>query len=440
MNAAAFYRHRWTLIRLPLAVAALVLGAVVWLWLYPMPPTQLRISTGLADGAYQVHAERYRVALARRGVQLEIQASAGSEQNLQRLQSVSRQADLGLVQGGYGWSSYADGAGMRSTVQTLASVDIEALWLFVREGQTITALSQLAAQRVAAGPEGSGHRAMLRRLLAQQGVAPQDLRWLPLSGLAARDALVRGAVDAVFMVASPGAPGISALLSSPGVRLVALQRTAAIAERNNYLESRLLPQDGLGLRQPPRDTPMLSTATHLLVRQDLDPALKRLATAVAQEVHDQAGVFHRQGEFPSLRNSDFPTAPEARDVLGNGLDGLEGWLPFWWAQVLQRLLIIGLPLAVFTALLWKLVPAWLRWHLESRVSRWYGELKFIENDLATPSLDVGGLALSRINRRLRKIEHALGTVQLPPELAERWYVLRHHVEFVRERVGDLRGR
>lgn len=439
MNSADLYRHRWMLIRLPLALLALVAAAAILRWQFPMPATQLTISAGLPDGAYQQHARRYVEAFARHGVTLKVLGSAGSLENLQRLQANPPQADLALVQGGFGWSSPSSEPDTHRSVQTLASVDIEALWLFSRL-DSLTSLTQLHGMRVAAGPEGSGHRSLLQRLLQQQGVALSSIAWSPLSGIAARDALQREDVDAVFMVAAPSAPGIGALLTTPGVFLASLQRTVAIAGRNNYLESRLLPQDGMGPHIPAIDTPMLTTPTHLLSRQDLDPALKRMASAVAMEVHAGAGPFHRAGEFPVLRASDFPSAPEARDVLSRGLTAVEARLPFWWAQLIYRGLLICVPLILLTLVLFRIVPAWVRWRLECRVTRWYGELKFIENDLETNAVDVGGMALSHINSRLRDMEAAISDLQLPPELAHRWFTLQQHVAFVRGRIRSYRGR
>jgi hypothetical protein len=439
MNTAALYKHRWTLVRMPLALFAIALTSAVW-WLgFPMPPTRLSISTGLADGAYQLHALRYTEALARRGIQLDIQLSAGSPQNLERLQASPATADLALVQGGFGWSS-AVGPGIpKAPVQTLANVDIEALWLFSKD-VPLTTLAELDGLRVAAGPEGSGHRNQLRRLLAQERVPPEDIRWSDLSGLPARDALLRHEVDAVFMVSAPRSPGVEGLLAAPGLRLAMLQGTGAIAERNKYLESRLLPQDGMGANLPSVDTSMLTTSTHLLAREGLHPALKRAVTAVALEVHGEGGPFHRAGEYPTLRASDFPSAPESRRVMLRGLNLFEKHLPFWWAQVAERLLLIGLPVLLLTALLLLLVPAWLRWRLEGHVTRWYGELRFIEDDLASQSLDVGGMELSHIHNRLRRMEAAIAAMQLPEELAQHWFTLRQHVEFVRSRILEYRGR
>ncbi|MCU0763372.1 MAG: hypothetical protein MUF76_10435 [Hydrogenophaga sp.] len=439
MNSAALYQHRWLLIRLPLALALMALAVVIWMWLFPMPPTRLTISSGLPDGAYRVYAERYAQAFARRGIELVIEDSQGSSENLRRLQASPPKTDLALVQGGFGWSSPTSEDDRQNSVQSLASVDIEALWLFSRN-PPIQSLLQLAGLRVAAGPPQSGHRVLLERLLLQQRIALTELVWSDLSGVAASEALSRGEVDAVFMVASVSSPGIMNLLRNPDATLAVLQRTAALAERNNYLENRLLPQEALGPDLPRSDIPLLTTPAHLLVRQDLPPALKRVATAVAVEIHSQAGPFHRAGEFPSLRSSDFPSAPEARDVLLRGLGGLENFLPFWWAQVLQRLLIICLPLGLLAALLFLLIPAWVRWRLESRVTRWYGELKFIENDLVNNAVDVGGLQMSRINARLREMEQAIASIRLPQELAQRWYTLQQHVAFVRSRIRGYRGR
>lgn len=439
MADALLYRHRWLLIRLPIVLAALLMASVAWWWLYPMPPSRLTISTGQLDGAYHAHAQRYAQAFARHGIELVILPSEGSGTNLQRLQAEPPQADLALVQGGFGWSSASRDEQRAATVQTLGSVGIEVLWLFSREAR-LSSLLELSGLRVAAGPEGSGHRTMLLRLLKQVQLGPPQVSLSSLSGVPARDALLRGDIDAVFMVAEPSAPGVAALLSAPGVHLAALRRTNALAERNNFLASRLLLQDALGTGSPARDTPVLTTPTHLLARQDLDPALKRLAAAVASEVHRGPGPFHRAGELPSLRFSDFPTAPEARQALNRGLSGLENALPFWWAQVAQRLLVIGVPMLVLAVLLARLVPACLRWRLENRVTRCYGELKFIEHDLVQNAVNVGGLELSRINSRLNQIEDMLVDQGLPPELAKRCYTLRQHVGFVRNHIAEFRGR
>jgi TRAP-type uncharacterized transport system substrate-binding protein len=427
------------LIRLPLMLAGMALAAMLWLWLYPMPPARLIISSGLPDGAYQLYAARYAEAFARHGVDVEVIGSVGSSQNLARLRASPAQADLAFAQGGFGWSSIAEAAAGEGKIQTLAGVDIEALWLFTRQPD-LQSLDDLRGLRVGVGPEGSGHRMLFLRLLKQQLIDPAELRLSPLTGLAAREALQQGDLDAVFMVASPNAPAVAALIATPSVVLAALQRTAGMADRNNFLDNRLLPQDSLGSSLPPRDVSILTTHTHLLTRSDLDPAMKRLATSVAIEVHQGRGLFHRSSEYPLLRSSDFPAAQESRQVLRQGLGPLESVLPFFWMQALQRMLVIGLPIALLVLFLGWLLPLLLRWRLESRITRWYGELKYIELDLARDAINLGGIELNRVVSRIRSIEQRVDNMKLPPELAQRWYVLRQHIGFVKVQIKEYRGR
>ncbi len=194
----------------------------------------------------------------------------------------------------------------------------------------------------------------------------------------------------------------------------------------------------MGNGLPPRDTTLLTATASLVAREDLHPALKRMALAVSAEVHTGGGLFYKAGDFPSLRRIDFPSAPEARSMLADGLPFLERTFPFWWAQVAERLLLIVLPIALLTSWLLRFLPALLRWTLESRLARWYGELKFIENDLS--QAQVRGMDLARFLGRLNTIDSDLLNFRCPRELMPRCFVLRQHVEFVRQRLYKVRGR
>lgn len=434
---AKLYQRKWLLIRLPLVLAAVAVAAWLWVCVWPMPPTRLSISTAQSDGAYYLHAQRYAEKFAQRGVTLEILNSAGSEENLRRLRQPDAPADLALIQGGFGYLGASFEGIDRSRVQTLANVDVEPVWLFSRN-RDIESLNQLQGLRLAIGPEGSGHRRVALRLLEQARIGSNQLTLSPLTGNAAVQAMRQGAIDAVLMVIAPESAALQNMLSVPGIQIANLKKSAAITERNPYLESRLLAMGTLDTRLPPRDSTVLTTSTSLVARDGLHPALQRLAIAVAMEVHAAGGLFHRAGDFPSLRRVDFPTSPQTRDTLAHGLPWLERVLPFWWAQVAGRILLICLPLVLLAACLMRLIPAYLRWMLESRVNRWYGELKFIENDLSQPELT--GLDLGKFLQRLNSIDQALLAFATPKDLIARCYMLHQHIEFVRQRLYRMRGR
>jgi hypothetical protein len=230
------------------------------------------------------------------------------------------------------------------------------------------------------------------------------------------------------------------MLQTPGIRLVQIRRSAALTERLPFLQPRLLPQGALDSagRLPAQDSALLVTTASLLARADLHPALQRLATQVAKEVHSGAGLVHHAGEFPSLKRIEFPASEQARRTLLHGLPWLERTLPFWWAQVVLRILVIVLPIALAAYILSSLVPAYVRWLVESRVIRWYGELKYIEDDLSRDTLT--GLDVSRHAERLDSIEERMANFVTPAYLMPRWFTLRQHVDFVRASLARHRGR
>jgi TRAP transporter TAXI family solute receptor len=434
---AKLYQRKWLWIRLPMVFAAAAVATGLWLFAYPMPPTRLSITTAGTDGAYYLHAQRYAERFAAHGITLDIQPSAGSQENLERLRQAANPSDLAFMQGGFGYLGSSLERRDRSRVETLVNVDVEPVWVFTR-GREIDSLNQLQGLRVAIGPEGSGTRKVALKLLEQARIDARDLTLSPLTSSPAVQALRQNAVDVVFIVAAPESFVVQNMLILPGIHLANIRKSAAITERNPYLESRLLAQGTLDARIPPRDITLLTTTASLVAREGLHPALKRLAIAVAMDVHAGGGLFHRAGDFPSLRRIDFPTAPQARETLTHGLPWLERLLPFWWAQVVERVLLIVLPLILLALWLMRLIPAYLRWILESRVNRWYGELKFIENDLGQESLS--GLDLTRFLLRLNGIDKAMMAFATPRDLMARCYTLHQHIEFVRQRLYRMRGR
>ena len=434
---ARLYQRKWLLIRLPIVVFARSVAAWLWLFVYPMPPSTVSITTAGVDGGYYRHAKRYAEIFASHGITLEVVASAGSQQNLERLQLADKPSDLALIQGGFGYLGTALERRDRSRIETLCNVDVEAVWIFTRN-RDIESLVQLQGLRVAVGPEASGTRRVALKVLEQARMDAKELTLSKLTGNASAQALRQGQLDVVFMVAPAESYVVQNMLSMPGIQLANLHKSAAVTERNPYLESRLLAQGTLDTRIPPKDITLLTTSTSLVAREALHPALKRLAIAVANEVHAGGGLFHRAGDFPSLRRIDFPTASESRSTLVSGLPPLERVLPFWWAQVAERVLFIIVPVALLAVWLMELIPAYVRWTLESRVNRWYGELKFIENDLSQESLS--GLDLTRFLLRLNRIDTAMAAFSMPRDLMARSYLLHKHTEFVRQRLFRMRGR
>lgn len=438
MAAARLYQRKWLLIKLPIALAALGVMSVLWTQLMPMPPGRVTLSSGLPEGVYHAYALRYRQFFEDNGIELALAPSEGTIQNLERLAGrESPVAQLGFVQGGAGRGFNAPG----TRLLTIARVDNEPLWIFSRVAG-LESPQQMQGLRVSLGPAGSGTRKLALALLEQVRMTPKDLVDSQLSGPAAVQAMAQGALDVVVMVSAPDSPVVKSLMELPGVQLVQLRRASAVVERMPYLEPRLLPQGAMGssgkLQVPPRDTAVLVASASLLARADLHPALQRLAARAALEVHAGNGLFRRSGEFPTLKRVEFPASTQARQTLAHGLPWLESVLPFWWSQLVLRLLVICLPVTLVALWFARVLPAYLRWLVESRIASWYGELKYIEHDLSQAGAT--GLDRARYREQLDDMERRMRAVVTPAYLMPRWFLLRHHVDFVRASLQDQRGR
>ena len=436
MPAAHLYQRKWLLIRLPIALVALVLMAWIWVRWMPLPPSTLTISSGMPHGVYNAYALRYQQYFDENGITLVVAPSEGTVHNLQRLAGLAQpQADLAFVQGGSRRGAEANG----TRLLAIARVDIETLWIFTRV-PGLDSLQQLKGLRVSLGPAGSGTRTLGLALLDQVRMTTKDIVDSDLSGPASVRAMAQGTLDVVMMVSSPDSAVVAEMIELPGVQLAQIRRSSALIERLPYLEARLLPQGALGARanQPTRDTTVLATSASLLARADVHPALQRLAARAAQDIHRSGGLFRQAGEFPTIKRVEYSASEEARRTLAHGLPWFEAYLPFWTGQVLLRVLVICLPIALVAMWLARALPAYLRWLVESRIARWYGELKYIEFEMARPR--VTALDRTKYLERLAHIEMSMKTVVTPPYLMPRWFLLRDHVEFVRGRLNRQRGR
>jgi uncharacterized protein len=439
VNWGHMYRIRAWVVFLPAALVSLAL--FVWLgWkVFPPAPTTITITSGAREGMYFRHAQRYAQAFEAYGVQANVIESEGSVQNIERLRDTQDPAQLGFVQGGFGQIDRGLPTEGRTNIQTIANVDVEPVWIFSR-AKGIDALQQLQGMRVSIGQAGSGSRIIALKLLEQVRLEPKDLVVSETTGLGSVKAMTEGRIDAAIFVASPSAPIVSAMLAAPGVHLITLKRSAALIERIPYLEPRLVAQGMLSSngQQPEQDAVMLTTVASVVVSENLHPALKRLSATVASQVHREAGVFHKAGDFPNLRRVDFPSASDARTTLQHGLPWIEAHLSLNQAQWVWRLFLIGLPLALACWAWCYFVPAFMRWTIESHVNRWYGELKFIENDLETTKLS--GLDFAKHNVQLKAIDSAVNNFEAPAEFMKRMFMLQQHTDFVRQKLLAMRGR
>jgi TRAP-type uncharacterized transport system substrate-binding protein len=412
-----------------LPALALLVGGF-WLaaqFIKPAPPDHLYISSGAAGGSYQLYVERYRQVLAKNGIELREQPSAGSIENLKRLLDEQDNTEIALVQSGT-----ADGINT-DKLFSLGYLYHEPLWVFYRGRHELDRLTQLKGRRIAIGPEGSGTRKLALQLLEDNGVDAGNAALLPLGGLAAAEALRTHKVDVVFLVGTERSAAVWSLLYAAGVRLMSLSHAEAYARRHPHLVRLTLPQGAIDLVRniPSRDVALVSPMATLVAHDSAHPALAWLLLEAAQEVHREAGIFQRPGEFPRAGEADFPLLPQAERFYKSGKPFLQRYLPFWLANLIDRTVVMLVPFFALLIPILKFAPSLYSWRVRSRIYRRYGELKFLEAQVETnPELHGRAEWLEKLDRIDEDVQH----IPTPLAFADMLYTLRSHVELVRATI------
>ena len=419
-------------IGLPVALLALTGFVIAWNYVEPAPPKRLTISAGAPGGAYYEYAQQYRRILAESDIELTVLESAGSIENLLRLQD--GEADLGLVQGGLAETSGA------KNVKSLASLYFEPLWVFERSGLELDYLSDLDGRRIAIGPEGSGAQALARQILAASGVDDKNTELLPLDVQEAARRLLAGDIDAALFVAAPESDLLTELLRDERISLMSMRRHLSYRARYRFLSSVTLGEGmlDLGNNIPSEDKQLLAPAAVLVAREDLHPALTPVLLDTVTQVHKNGDFFAEPGKFPSARFVEFPITQQAERYLADGPSFLHRYLPFQWASRLDRMKILLLPLLTLLIPLVRIAPPIYQWRIRSKIYRWYEVLREIDLIL---EIDPQAAKQDQLER-LQALEREVNEITVPLSYMDEFYSLRMHIQLVRqklERPGDSRA-
>ncbi len=429
------HTHRYEVIRRAV-IAVAVIAALLWTafqLLQPAPQRRIVMASGSEGGVYHQHALRYIEILKRDGVKVEERMTAGAVENLNLLLDPASHVDVALMQGGVAAFPAAD------DIVMLASLYFEPLWVFYRDAAVLSQINQLEGKRIAVGVKGSGTQALVDRVLlanglvAADGTARGNTVLVTLGGAEAMRALRAQEIDAVMLVGGAQTPAIQELMRDPAIQLMSLERADAYPRRFTYLSKLTLPTGtiDLGRNIPDRDIQMIATKAMLVARDGLHPALINLLTDAAREIHSEQGYFEAAGQFPSTDRVDLRVSTYSDQHRRFGSNVLYRYLPFWVATVVERAIIVLLPLVVVLVPLFNYLPRFLEWRVRSRIYRWYGELSLLEKDVHTRT---GELPIDQWLSDLDRIERAVEQIHTPDKFASEAYTLREHVALVRRAV------
>ena len=414
----------------PTVLIIAVLCAAAYLIVDPAPPRQVVLATGQENSAYEEFGKEYTAALAKHDIKVTTQRSLGSQENLERLNA--GKVDIAFVQSG----STEEEAARRAGLVSLGSLFTEPVWIFMREPVAVTKLADLKGKRINLGPEGTGVPKLLRKVLELNGVEPADLTIGALENTPATVELLEGRIDALVFSSGPEAPLVQMLLQTPGIKLFDFSQAEAYSRRLPFVTHVVLPRGivDVGRDIPAQDYHLIAPTATLVARDDLHPALVDLFVQAASQIHGDTGWFQTQGQFPSARFTEIPVAREAEKFYKNGPPLLQRYMSFWMANLLDRMWVVVVALAALWIPLSKVVPPLYVWRIKSRVYRWYGQLRTVEQELDAAQGEERGPVSVALLKRLDEIEAMVNQISIPLAFADALYGLRSHINFVRQRV------
>ena len=414
------------------ALTVLLLALAFW-WLDPEPPKHVTLATGPAQSAYSEFGKRYAKDMAAYGIEVKLLPSEGSSQNLDWL--AAGKADLGFVQGG----SRAPAATDQEGLVSLGSLFVEPIWLFYRvdsaqklnQDAALNSLTQLKGLRVNVGTEGSGVPTLMGKLF---DINRMDVSTMTLSRLEqtpATVAFLNGELDALVFASAPESLMVQMLLQTPGVKLMDFAQSEAYSRRLAFLTPVTLPRGVVDLANdvPAQDVRLVAPTTTLMARERVHPAVLQLFSQASLTFHSPAGWFNHAHEFPNAAHTEFPLSEEAQRTLRNGIPLMQRYLPFSYANLMERMwLALGIIIAVLLPLS-RIVPPLYEFRIRSRVFRWYGQLREIEDRASD-----GESSPHALVTELNQLEKRVGKITVPLSYADELYSLRNHIELVRKKL------
>ena len=423
----------------PFVLLAVSLLVLAYWWLDPNPPKRVTLATGPAQSAYEEFGKRYAKALAVEGIDVILQPSEGSAANLQLLRD--GKVDLGFVQGGT--STYTDAD--EENLTSLGSLFVEPLWLFYREDvartqkigknaaageeRVLASLTQLQGLRVNVGTTGSGVPDLMNKLLQSNRIESSSLTISNLEQTPATVAFLGGELDAIVFASAPESLMVQMLLQTPGVKLMNFAQSEAYSRRFAFLSTARLPRGVVDLAGniPPDDVRLVAPTTWLIARTKTHPALVQLFAQAGNAIHGSAGWFKSAREYPNRDNNELPISREAERAIKNDAPLLQRYLPFWVANLVERMwLAMGIILAIMLPLS-RIIPPLYAFRVRSRIFRWYGQLRNIE--VRIPTEDNRELL-----RELGQLESRAEKITVPLSYTDELYALRSNIHLVRKKL------
>lgn len=397
-------------------------------FIQPSPKKEFTIATGSKNGQYYKTALLYKEILEKQKVKVNILTSNGSIDNLNLIEN--KKADMAFIQNGIDYTE------KNVSIKSIASTNYEPLWIFYKnEGFQMDYILQLISKKISIGGEGSGTFDLASKILSDNKLDESNSTLYNYTSEQAKEKLLKGDIDAMFIVMSPSSPIVKELLENPDINLFSFKRAKAYSRKYSFLESLELYEGTIDLYKnlPSQNINLLSTTATLVIRNDFSEELTRLVLKSIKDIHDKKGLFEKENQFPNLDNITIEANEEALRYYTYGDTWLEKIFPYWIASNLDRLKILLIPLITLMIPLLKGGFPLYRWSIRSKIYRWYDEVQGLD-------LSLEGLKTKEeLKRKLLEIEELKKEIKdetkVPLSYMGEYYDLIMHIELIISKIN-----
>jgi TRAP-type uncharacterized transport system substrate-binding protein len=409
----------------------LFLGLLIW-FLVPTPPKKIVMTTGADNGLYYRFGQQLAKELAKEKITLEVLPSAGSLENIERLNQSDSKVQVGILQGGVGQVSESP------NISALASVFDEQVWIFYRKSafkEPLTKITQLENKSLSIGLPGSGTRDLGFKLLELNKInINSDKPAIILKEFTASQslkALSANELDAVMLVSAPQAPILLEYLRSPQLAIMNFDQADAYTVRLPFLRKVTVPRGVINLAEdlPRKDISILAAPASMVVNDDIHPALITPLMRAMDSSISQLGLLQKENDYPSDTGFAWPHNDDAKHYLKAGPSFLHRHLPFWSVVWVDRAIRIILPLLAILIPLFNYLPMLILMSVDAKTSAVYKKLRILE-------LAVAANPKKPWQEELQALQIQALAMKVPKKYAVKVYELRMYLQMVRDKLAQ----
>lgn len=414
-----------------LVSSAIILTGIIF-FVRSAPPTELTITSGPAGSIFHGIAKKYAKELEKNGIKVNILESHGSLENLKRISDPKSGVDLALVQSGS-----EDEKSLLENLVSLGGLSYQPLFFFYR-GKDVERLTEMKGKTIAIGAEGSGARKLALKLLKLNGIS-EGPHLVTISGESVSKALIDKKIDGAFIMGEDASLEVlRTLLNSEDIHLMNFKNAAAYVRKIDILHTLTLPEGVLNFEKniPAKNVTLMAPMVELIATDDLHPALSDMILSAATEIHGSAGIFKKRAEFPMAVENQIKLSDDATRFYKSGKGFLYKYLPYWLATLMNRILIVFVPMLIVLIPAVRSIPAIFRWMGHLRIRRRYRALLRIESKFM---YEKDTEKLKELYSQFENIEREVQQMRVKAIFADQFYMLRSHIDYVRKLMASKMG-